>query len=364
MYGRKHRRRRRGSENALLLGSIILCLITLTSISVCMVMVLRYRAIQTENTVVLNELDSLRLEQEATYTQGEVEALVDHAKEEQESRTRQELLEEMKSQMASGESTTDMLRYFFPDEVVVRDEDVYHFFPVRQDLKHNTYDQDAFQMDEDGQIAYYANGNQISHKGIDVSKYQEKIDWEEVASDGVEYAFIRVGIRGYTEGEIIEDATFQYNIEGALDNEIETGVYFFTQATSEEEAQEEAQFVLDQIEPYRITYPVVIDVESVANENARTSKLTMAERTRYCIAFCEVIEEAGYTPMIYGNLKTFMLMLDMTQLEDYDKWYAFYDEMFYFPYAFRIWQYTDSGTVSGINGKVDLNVSMGEFAED
>ena len=129
---------------------------------------------------------------------------------------------------------------------------------------------------------------------------------------------------------------------------------------SVEEAEEEAQFVLDALEPYPIDYPVVIDVEAVSNTSARTKDLTKEERTRYCIAFCEKIREAGYTPMIYGNMKTFMIMLDLAQLEAYDKWVAFYDEPMYYPYAFKIWQYTDEGKVAGIEGNVDLNISFEE----
>ena len=138
-------------------------------------------------------------------------------------------------------------------------------------------------------------------------------------------------------------------------------MYFFTQATSVEEAEEEAKYVLDQIEPYDVTYPVVIDIEAVANENARTADLTPEERTQYCIAFCDMIRKAGYTPMIYGNIKTFMLMLDIQQLEDYEKWYAYYDDQIYYPYAFSIWQYSDSGSVDGIKGKVDMNISFGDW---
>ena len=211
-------------------------------------------------------------------------------------------------------------------------------------------------------IEYYDNGELVSHKGIDVSRYQEKIDWQEVAEDDVEYAFIRLGIRGYTEGEIKEDDTFEYNINGALDNGIEAGVYFFTQAISVEEAEEEAQYVLDAIEPYDVTYPVVLDVEAVSSENARTAELTKEERTEYCIAFCEMIRQAGYTPMIYGNLKTFMLLLDMEQLEAYDKWFAYYDTELYFPYNVRIWQYTDTGSIEGIDTDVDINISFGNFS--
>lgn len=230
-------------------------------------------------------------------------------------------------------------------------------------LARHSYEQAGFIPTDEGFLEYYENGELISHKGIDVSRYQEEIEWDKVAGDGIEYAFIRLGIRGYTEGEIVEDETFTYNIEGALDNGIAAGVYFFTQATSVEEAKEEAQYVLDALEPYDVTYPVVLDVEAVTSKNARTADLTMEERTEYCITFCEMIKQAGYTPMIYGNLKTFMLMLDLEKLEEYDKWFAHYDEEFYYPYDFKIWQYTDAGSVAGINGEVDINISFFEPAQ-
>ena len=136
------------------------------------------------------------------------------------------------------------------------------------------------------------------------------------------------------------------------------GVYFFTQALSEEEAEEEAEFVIESIAPYKVEYPVVLDIEAVTSSNARGNGLTSDERTKYCIVFCEKIKEAGYTPMIYGNLKTFMLLLNIEELEEYDKWFAYYDESYYFPYDFKIWQYTNKGKVAGIKGDVDLNVSF------
>ena len=102
----------------------------------------------------------------------------------------------------------------------------------------------------------------------------------------------------------------------------------------------------------------------MSNANARTKDLTKEERTEYCIAFCEKIRNAGYEPMIYGNLKTFMLMLDLQQLEEYDKWFAFYDEQVYYPYAFKIWQYTDEGKVDGIDVNVDMNISFGDWSDE
>lgn len=362
LQGKRSKKKRRRSENSILAGSILLCIVTLTAVTICLVMVFQYRAVQQKNTAVMSELEAIRLREEAAYNQAEVDAMVESAVEEAEKKTGEEvkgeILGSIKEFMTSGQGTTAMLRAFFPDEVVVADAGQYYFFPILETLAKNTYDPDSFMADEDGVVHYYVDGERASRKGIDVSRYQDKIDWEKVAEDEVDYAFIRLGIRGYTEGEILEDETFQRNIKGALKNDIDVGVYFFTQAMSVEEAEEEAEFVIDSITPYKVTYPVVIDVEAVTSTNARGNDLTSEERTEYCIAFCEKIKEAGYTPMIYGNLKTFMLLLNIEKLEEYDKWFAYYDEAYYFPYDFKIWQYTNKGKVAGINGDVDLNISF------
>lgn len=365
---KRHKKKHRKSENGILLGSIILCIVTLMAITVSLMLVFKYRAIQMENVEVMSELEEILMDETVTYTQDEVDAMVTLAVEEAVAKTSEEVsgefLDKLKELMLTGEGTTAMLRYFYPNDIVVVDAGEYYFFPISDELAHNTYNPEQLALDENQIMSYYENGEDISHKGIDVSKYQGKIDWAKVAGDGVEYAFIRLGIRGYTEGAIQEDETFENNIKGARRNDIEVGVYFFTQATSVEEAEEEARYVLDMIEPYKVDYPVVIDVEAVSNPNARTRDLTKEERTEYCIAFCEVIKNAGYTPMIYGNLKTFMLMLDIEQLEDYDKWFAYYDEQFYFPYEFKVWQYTDTGTVSGIGTDVDLNISFEDLSDE
>ncbi|MBD5522520.1 MAG: hypothetical protein HDR03_15075 [Lachnospiraceae bacterium] len=356
-------KKRRKNENAILFGSIILCIITLFSVTLCMIMVFKYSAAQLENVEVMNELEVLQ----GNYTEEEVAALINSNTEEvfkqASDETRKEILDSMKDMMLSGDGALKMIRHFYPDEIVMVDASQYYFFPILDKLEQHTYVKDNFVVNEDELLEYYEGDNIISHKGIDVSKYQEKIDWKKVAQDDVEYAFIRLGIRGYTEGEIKKDDTFNNNIEGALKNNIDVGVYFFSQATSVEEAKEEAEFVLNEIEPYNVTYPVVLDVEAVNVDNARTEDVTKEERTEYCIAFCDMIKNAGYTPMIYGNLKTFMMLLDIEQLEDYDKWFAQYDTELYYPYDFKVWQYTDKGKVNGISTDVDMNISFESLAQ-
>ena len=141
----------------------------------------------------------------------------------------------------------------------------YNFFPITDEYKRNNYVLDNFVLDEaSSRITYTDDVGEVHSKtGIDVSKHQGKIDWKKVAADGIDFAFIRVGFRGSSEGKLVEDEYFIDNIEGALENHIEVGVYFYTQAVTTEEAKEEAQFLLDLLEPYDITYPVVLDLEEM-----------------------------------------------------------------------------------------------------
>lgn len=291
---------------------------------------------------------------ETIYTEEEINELV----EKHETQKKEEILSYIREKLVDGNSTISILRKLYPNQIVLLANSRYYFFDIREDLKHHSYNEEFFSMD-DNQVLSYDDGTIAAKKGIDVSRYQGKIEWDKVAGDGVEYAIIRVGYRGYGEsGKLVMDDTFETNIKGALANGIETGVYFLTQAISEEEAIEEADYVLEAIKGYDITYPVVLDVEEIAYDTARTDGLTKEEWTKNCIAFCERIKAAGYTPMIYGNLKTFFLMLDLDLLEEYDKWFAYYDTPMYYPYDFTIWQYSESGTVDGIKENVDMNISF------
>ncbi|MFR2706723.1 MAG: GH25 family lysozyme [Lachnospira eligens] len=128
------------------------------------------------------------------------------------------------------------------------------------------------------------------------------------------------------------------------------------------EAIEEADYVLDIIKPYRITYPVVIDFEEISGDSYRQENLTTEELTDIIIAFCDKIEKAGYKPMIYSNLKGFVGRLDLTRLEKYEKWFAYYSDTPYFPYEFSIWQYTESAKLDGVSGNtIDLNISFKDY---
>ena len=192
--------------------------------------------------------------------------------------------------------------------------------------------------------------------GIDVSYYQGDIDWEKVKASGIQFAMVRLGYRGYgEEGKLVEDKLAFQNIEGALDAGLKVGIYFFSQAITVEEAEEEAEFVLERIEGYDITMPVVFDWEYISEE-ARTAKMDRRTLTDCYKAFCGRIAEAGYTPMSYFNSYQSRQLMYLHELEDYPFWLALYSDRMTFPYRFEMWQYTDSGRVPGIEGKVDINL--------
>lgn len=297
------------------------------------------------------------------YTEEEVSQLLAEQAQTLDMEARERFLEELKEQAMSGNGTVLMLRHFFPDQIVFADAGQYYFMDINDALQKHPYVNDNLVVTENNEYQYYENEQLVTHKGIDVSSYQGAINWQQVAADGVEYAIIRLGIRGYgSEGRLVVDEYFVRNIEGATAAGVEVGVYFFTQALTPEEAREEADFVIEALSPYNLQCTVVLDVEDVNASSARTNVLTMEQWTDNCIAFFDRIEEAGYRPMIYGNLKTFMLMLDLTRIEQYPKWFAAYTPYFYFPYAFDIWQYTDTAKVAGITGNVDMNISFYDFS--
>ena len=271
-------------------------------------------------------------------------------------------------QRYATESTTvwEFVQRFFKDKIVYKNRDgKFIYEPVNYDLPLSDYDWDNLVALEKPyrEVEYVQDGKTISIKGIDISRYQHEIDWERVAKDGVKYAIIRLGYRGYDKGGLVKDDLFDTNVKGALKNGIPVGVYFVTQAISVEEAIEEAEFVLENIRPYKVTWPVVLDIEDAASATARTVNLTQEERTDLTIAFCETVKEAGYTPMLYCNIRWFIEELDLSRLTEYDKWFAQYFNRPFFPYAFQMWQYTSSGRVDGISGNVDLNICFKDYGK-
>lgn len=315
-------------------------------------------------------IETLSQQVESMYSEEDMQALLAGAVEETrlqtEAATKEELLTRMKEQLEDGKGVINVLRPLYPQNLVIVSQGAYHFVPIRDDLAKHNLVQDKLVLSEDEQLTYTEGDRVVSHKGIDVSKYQGNINWNSVREDGVEYAFIRAGLRGYKTGVIAADEKLEQNVKGAHAAGVKAGIYFFSQAVTEEEAVEEAEFVLEQIEPYKsmIDYPIVFDVEKVSAEDGRMNQLTPEERTKVTAAFCERIAQEGFTPMIYGNLEMFGVLVDLEPLEKYEKWFASYSSELYYPYDFKIWQYSSTGSVKGIDGPVDMNISFKTWGEN
>ncbi|MBQ6844438.1 MAG: glycoside hydrolase family 25 protein [Agathobacter sp.] len=226
--------------------------------------------------------------------------------------------------------------------------------------KKHPYNWDLLTNDETG-ISYEDENYRLIH-GIDVSKWQGKIDWDKVKADGYKFAIIRMGYRGYSEaGGLALDEMFYQNIQAAQAAGLDVGVYFFSQAINETEALEEAEFVLDALEGYELQLPIVYDPELIRDQPARTNDVTGEQFTKNTIVFCDAIKAAGYDPMIYSNMVWEAFLFDMTQLQDYPFWYADYEAVPQSPYNFVMWQYSETGSVNGISGNVDLNILFEEI---
>lgn len=207
-----------------------------------------------------------------------------------------------------------------------------------------------------GQITYIGDRYDVL-RGVDVSDHQELIDWSEVAAADIDFAYIRAGRRGYTEGGLHEDERFKTNLTNAKVNGLKVGVYFFSQAVSAQEAIAEAQFLLNSIARYEIDLPIVFDWEKIEDDQARTANVDVLTRTNCAVAFCETIKRAGYTPGVYFNRNIGYYGYDLTRLTDYMFWFALPESGFpNFYYACDMWQYSFTETVPGIKGETDMNL--------
>lgn len=224
----------------------------------------------------------------------------------------------------------------------------------------NPYDLEAFY--DDGQFLRYDDGETPVFLGLDVSSHQEDIDWHAVKAAGVDFVMVRVGYRGYTEGRLYIDNQFRNYMQGIEAAGLEAGIYFYSQAITEAEAAEEADTVLEWIEGYDISYPVVFDWEHVYSDDARTNHVTGEEITRFCVTFCDKIQQAGYVPMVYFNRELAYRYYDLAAIDGYYFWLAEYDGAPTFYYDFDMLQYSAEGQIDGVPVGVDLNLCFVDFA--
>lgn len=258
--------------------------------------------------------------------------------------------------ISSQVSTTD------DGKLVVKDLYAGEMKIPKFDTALNTYDTEKFN-NENGLVTY---NDEKALLGIDVSSYQETIDWAQVKESGIEFVMIRAGYRGATRGALREDTNFQTNYNGAKEAGLKVGVYFFSQAITEAEAEEEAGYVLQLLQGKELDYPVVFDweiAEVLDNgvDISRTKSVTGDEVTAFAQAFCKKIDKAGFNAAVYFNRNLAYEYYDLEEIDQFDFWLAEYRPIPAFYYDFQIWQYSDNAQVRGIPTPVDINISFKEY---
>jgi len=240
--------------------------------------------------------------------------------------------------------------------------------PVLTDVQKNLLSSGDFSWNEQGRLV--CNSSQFTTRfGIDVAAYQNRncpdntIDWNAVKADGVDFAMIRVALRGTSSGTLAKDAFYQRNLDGAIAAGIETGAYIFSQATTVDEAVEEADYVISLINGRQITGPIAYDWE-MKDSTYRVYGTSREVANACALAFCQRIQEAGYQPMIYVSKYVGYFKFNLSDLKAYPIWYPEYkysgSSSLYpsFYYQVNYWQYNDKSTISGIGGKVDVNLQL------
>lgn len=255
------------------------------------------------------------------------------------------------SSVSADPDTTGEELYYF--------QDVYgHTYSMYRNLTcvQSPYQMSGFSCQD--QRMMYSDDTYTSRLGIDISQYQGGIDWAQVKAAGFDFVFIRVGTRGYESGSIYEDECWAENLKEAKEAGLDAGVYFFSGAVSEQEAEEEAEYIIEKLNGEPLELGIVLDVETIGSGTSRHDDLSAEQYTANTSAFCERVRAAGYNPIVYSNIFWEATHYDMTKIGNYDVWYADYMTTPQTPYMYRFWQYTDSGTVPGINGAVDLDVEL------
>ncbi len=236
------------------------------------------------------------------------------------------------------------------------------YVSINRAVKKSELDPNGFKMEGD-RLVYSQGGRPASHFGIDVSKYNGSISWNSVKEEGVEFALLRVGARGYSTGGVILDENFSANLQGCTENGIDVGVYFFSQAININEAVEEANYCVAALGGVPLKYPVIFDSEKIVNDSYRTEFLTSKEMNDIFKAFADTVKAYGYIPMLAGTKEQLVKHFDLQDLKDYDIWLLDIGEKTEYPYRYCIRQYSDTGSIEGITGNVNYDICLISYAD-
>ncbi|MCQ2519608.1 MAG: hypothetical protein MJ107_03645 [Lachnospiraceae bacterium] len=265
--------------------------------------------------------------------------------------------EEVVEEVAEDDPATDGKH-----TLITYDDGKEEWVSISKYITKNIYDYTNL-ADQDGIKEYIYNGRKISSFGVDISKDQDYIDFNKLKKAGVDFVMIRVGARGYASGQLMLDDYFEDNFRRASNAGLDIGVYFLSQAITEEEAEEEAELVIEKIETEKLLYPVAFIMEYAEGETARVEALGKSEKTMIARAFLKKIDEAGYKAVIYGKKAWLMKYLELNKIvSDFDVWLSEETDIPTYPYEFTMWQYNKRGRIDGIKGDVGFNLCFVDYS--
>lgn len=241
-----------------------------------------------------------------------------------------------------------------------------HREPVTQEASYDTSSVQAYQspydwnnlvLNDRGLYEYRSGLSTLSRVGVDVSEHQGAIDWSQVRDYGIQFAYIRVGYRTTDDGTIIKDAYFDSNFRDARAAGLDVGVYFYSQATTTDEAIQEADYAVSQLNNADLAYPIAFDLEPTNGANNRASSLSVDQYTQIMKAFTDEVNRLGYQATVYGNTVD-LANYDPSSLSSYALWVASYGSVPRANFDFTMWQYSNGGNLPGINTPVDMDLDL------
>ena len=224
-------------------------------------------------------------------------------------------------------------------------------------IKKNTYDPSGFSYQRPI-MSYYEEDQKVSYAGATVSADQNYVDYIKLKRAGIQFVMMRMGLRDILSGELQVDGTFGQNMKDASDAGLDIGIWFYSDAVTEEEIIEEAQMVLEYVSDYDISYPVALVMNA---DGERAAKLTKTQRTELALTFCRTIAEAGYLPMIGANKENLILSYDLTKLSSVAIWLRESGDLPDYPYSFTMWSYSRQEEIEGIAGGAELCISFQNY---
>ena len=242
------------------------------------------------------------------------------------------------------------------------------WLPVLSDVPLSAHPVENMVQQSNGRMTSFdEHGNLNALTGIDISAHNTVTDWAAVKADGIDFVMLRAGYRGYgvDTGTLKGDDKFREYYKGAKKAGLLVGAYFFSQAITEEEAVEEAILTAKQIEGCELDFPVAYDWELIFSDSkARTDNVPVETLTDCVLAYCQNMESFGYQTAVYQNKRTSLFKLDLPRIKDIPFWLTEYDGTPTYIYQYDMWQYSCKGTVAGITGQVDMNLSFRDFSKE